>query len=343
MKIFISWSGSTSQSVAEALHDWLPRVIQAVQPWLSSKNIDKGARWSNDIATQLDETKFGLICLTRENMEAPWILFEAGALSKTLDRTYVCPYLFNVDSSDLKGPLVQFQTAKAEKEDTRKLVLTINRAQGATALADNLIEDAFEIWWPKLEQRFLDIPNAQSNGEPIRSERELLEEMLELVRSQARKSIELDKGPLYNLLKAEINDFKSHILKTMTNKDTALLLEESRLTEEIYRARLAIARIMLDMAPAPLDEDLKPYRDIEHLPQLEATILHTKSKLEDLRSRAATVKPETLKDIDSLYERICKLHTDFLNIEPKSDSTKKGLECNTRKKGEIRTPKNKTT
>lgn len=94
MKIFISWSGSMSQAIAEALHDWLPRVIQAVQPWLSSTNIDKGARWSDDIAAQLEETKFGLICLTRENLEAPWILFEAGALSKTLDRTYVCPYLF---------------------------------------------------------------------------------------------------------------------------------------------------------------------------------------------------------------------------------------------------------
>src|SRR5262249_42560061 len=150
----------------------------------------------------------------RENLEAPWILFEAGALSKTLNRAYVCPYLFGLGPSDLKGPLVQFQTTKVEKEDTKKLVQTINRAQGISALPENLVEDAFEIWWPKLDERLRSISNTQTDREPMRSERELLEETLELIRSQSRKSIETDKDPLYKLIKAEINDFKSYILNT---------------------------------------------------------------------------------------------------------------------------------
>ena len=64
MRIFVSWSGDRSKFVAEALHDWLPNVIQALDPWLSSEDIDKGTRWLSDIATQLNEVKVGIICLT---------------------------------------------------------------------------------------------------------------------------------------------------------------------------------------------------------------------------------------------------------------------------------------
>jgi TIR domain len=119
MELFLSWSGVRSRAVAESLHEWLPYVINAVEPWMSASDIEVGARWSSDIATQLDETRYGVICLTRENLEAPWVLFEVGALSKTLSKTFVCPYLFGVEPTDLKGPLVQFQAAKADKAATK--------------------------------------------------------------------------------------------------------------------------------------------------------------------------------------------------------------------------------
>ena len=100
MKIFLSWSGETSRKVAVALRGWLPKVIQAIDPWMSSEDIAKGARWGSDIATQLSEADAGIICLTRENMNAPWILFEAGALSKYVDASLVCPYLYGLSLAD---------------------------------------------------------------------------------------------------------------------------------------------------------------------------------------------------------------------------------------------------
>lgn len=187
MKIFISWSGERSRIVAEALRIWLPHVIQGLHPWISSNDIDKGARWATDIASELEQSRVGIICLTPENVESAWILFEAGALSKTINQTFVCPYLIDLEPTDIKGPLVQFQAAKSDKEDTRKLIQTINRAQGETALSDNRIDAAFEKWWPDLEQQIRNLPPPEMGIAFQRSEKDMLRELLLIARHFQRR------------------------------------------------------------------------------------------------------------------------------------------------------------
>lgn len=65
MKIFLSWSGSRSKAVAEALNVWLKRVIQAVKPFYSPE-IEKGAKWSNELDATLEGTRFGIISYSPE-------------------------------------------------------------------------------------------------------------------------------------------------------------------------------------------------------------------------------------------------------------------------------------
>lgn len=187
MKVFLSWSGLRSRAIAEALREWIPNVIQAVEPWMSAEDVDKGLRWSSEIAVQLEDTRFGIICLTPENLESVWILFEAGALSKTIDKAFVCPLLFALDPSDVRGPLTQFQATKAEKDDMKRLILTINRALGDGSLAPEKVEKAFEHWWSDLEQALRLVPEADGKPKPERSDRELLEEILEIVRAEMRE------------------------------------------------------------------------------------------------------------------------------------------------------------
>ena len=102
MKVFLSWSGEESHYVAARLRDWLPDVIQDIEPWMSSADIAAGARWSTNIQRQLSETSLGILCVTRENQGAPWLVFEAGALAKTIDGTYVCPYLIDMTAAQLE-------------------------------------------------------------------------------------------------------------------------------------------------------------------------------------------------------------------------------------------------
>jgi hypothetical protein len=116
MKVFISWSGNLSKSLAEILRQWLPAVIQAIKPYYTPDDITKGARWTTEISKELEESSIGILCLTRDNLEAPWIMFEAGALSKKMDKSKVCPILFGVESTDIQGPLIQFQNVVAQTQ-----------------------------------------------------------------------------------------------------------------------------------------------------------------------------------------------------------------------------------
>ncbi len=187
MKVFISWSGDLSGSVAQALREWLPNVIQAIEPWMSTEDIGKGARWSAEIAAELNDTKVGILCVTRDNLESPWLNFEAGALSKTIDRTFVCPYLVGLKPSDLRGPLVQFQATEATQPDTRKLVGTLNRALGDDALTENQVDKAFSFLWPELEKALGDLKKRVVPSKPDRPQKEILEEILETVRELTRR------------------------------------------------------------------------------------------------------------------------------------------------------------
>ena len=61
MRVFIRWSGDDSNQVALVLRDWLPTVLQHVETFVSSEDIDKGAVWLNSLNTELNDAGFGII------------------------------------------------------------------------------------------------------------------------------------------------------------------------------------------------------------------------------------------------------------------------------------------
>jgi hypothetical protein len=194
MLVFISWSGNRSKRVAEALERWLSHVIQAVDPWLSL-DIEKGARWSATISERLEQSKVGIICVSRDNVDSHWLLFEAGALSKAKD-THVCTLLIDLRPADLSSPLAQFQATIAEKEDVRRLAHTINltvQRSGERFLSDQVLDDTFELHWPRLNTVLKEVAQSPGEGESqkrLRTDREILEEVLEILRRQDKQQIQ---------------------------------------------------------------------------------------------------------------------------------------------------------
>ncbi len=129
-------------------------VLQSVDLYVSSESIEKGARWGIDLARELESTHFGIICVTPSNLDAPWIHFEAGALSKSIDSSNVSPFLFLVERRDINGPLSQFQSTEFDKEDFRKLIRTINSKNDETRRVTNdFLDKTYNTFWPKLKER----------------------------------------------------------------------------------------------------------------------------------------------------------------------------------------------
>jgi hypothetical protein len=108
VKVFISWSGDRSKQVALALREWLPQALQAAQPYMSEKENEAGALWDNILSSALEESNFGIVCLTPSNLESRWLNFEAGALSKAVSQARVVPLLYGLGESDVGLPLSRF-------------------------------------------------------------------------------------------------------------------------------------------------------------------------------------------------------------------------------------------
>lgn len=166
------------------LSDWICCVIQAARPWISTRDLDRGSLWFGEINDQLKDTTVGVICLTQENKNRPWILFEAGALAKGLSTARVCTFLIDLDPKDIEDPLAQFNHTFPSKESVFGLVRTLNGTLGSAALDSRILEQVFETYWPQFEDRFKQIMATTESTGPSkpRPKEDVLGEILENTR-----------------------------------------------------------------------------------------------------------------------------------------------------------------
>ena len=188
MKVFVSWSGDLSKKYAAFLKNWLEQCIQSVEVFFSAEDIEKGETWHTKLSNELRDTNFGIVCLTSENVNAPWIHFEAGALSKMLD-SRVATLAINVNFSDIKGPLSTFQATKLEKDDIFQLLQSINNSQ-EKALSEEKLKASFEAFWPNFERHISETPETvkiakEEKKTQSKINSESIDEILQLLRTQS--------------------------------------------------------------------------------------------------------------------------------------------------------------
>jgi hypothetical protein len=153
VKIFLSWSGDQSRSFAEEFKPWLEQVLAGTEVWHSIEDIDKGTVWFTAIISELDKCHCGIILITRENLLAPWIHFEAGGMVKGLGKSHVATILLDVDYPELKPPLNQFNGTRLNREGAWHLVKSLNKLSDRP-IKDRVLERTFDKFWPELDEAY---------------------------------------------------------------------------------------------------------------------------------------------------------------------------------------------
>ena len=257
LKVFISWSGERSRTVGEALREWLPNVLSMAEPWMSASDVEKGAKWNQVVSGELETNNFSIICLTPENLGAPWLLFEAGALSKKAE-SRALTYLFDLEYSDVKDPLSQFQHTKANESETRRLVETINNHMGEATLPKDRLHKIFEKWWPDLAAHLAGVTPAGPKTDGRNRVPEMISEILERVREQGRQLQRLELGdsvsrfpPVRIPSQTELDTFAARLQKQLESigHPGAVSVEGNEIGIGSARVSFGLARNLLLHSP----------------------------------------------------------------------------------------------
>jgi hypothetical protein len=134
----------------------------------------------------LSNTSLGIVCLTQDNKDKPWIQFESGALAKGLTTNRVCTFLIDLQPTDIEvqNPLSQFNHTLPNRDGLLSLVRTINCTLKDGALKESILEQVFNTYWEQFEIEFgtilSTIPAAEAPTK--RKESDVLIELLNSVR-----------------------------------------------------------------------------------------------------------------------------------------------------------------
>ena len=185
MEIYLAWSGKRSEAVASAFKRWLPLVFQQLSPFFSPNDIEKGAKWANELSQKLESCHVGLLFVTPESLDSKWLLFEAGALSKISGSKVVC---IGFDDVHIGQPLSQFQNVQFKKEDITKLMSDIHQWNGTEIPPLSVVEASVEMWWSKLESEVIQALKQRHDNhtEEVESSEDVSKEILELARINAQ-------------------------------------------------------------------------------------------------------------------------------------------------------------
>lgn len=163
----ISWSGDRSKKVARAFRQWLPTVLHSAKPWISQTDLEKGTIWQGELGDQLEACRVGIVFLTRENLSAPWLHFEAGALCKPNRKGRIFTVLLgDLTPDELNGlPLAMFQHTSPIKDEIEQMVINIASTIEAD-VSTEILSESFNNGWQKIEEALV----LESVGEEVRPE-----------------------------------------------------------------------------------------------------------------------------------------------------------------------------
>ena len=183
MRLFISWSGDKSRKVAELLKMLFHKVVQSLEPWVSSEDIETGSVWFSQICNEIREVCNSVIVVTKENKENPWIMFEAGALCRGDDTNRVNVVLVDLEPSEIRAPLSAFNVVRADEDGLRRLIHNLNRRllqedpNIPGKITDQDVDEGFNCWYRDFKEKFDKIMAEYPETEhKVKTESEIMQE-----------------------------------------------------------------------------------------------------------------------------------------------------------------------
>jgi len=149
---------------------------------LSEADIEAGERWAQSVAKELAASNFGIVCVTSENVSSPWVLFEAGALTRSLESSRVVPLLLDLEFSDISGPLAQFQAKKLTRSGIGEIVHSLQTVADQP-IPEERAKQLLDALWPEFEKLLKEIPKQAPSERHVRPQHEVLEELVASVRA----------------------------------------------------------------------------------------------------------------------------------------------------------------
>jgi len=173
LKVFISWAGERANAIGTGFHEFLPDVVNAVQPFMSGMNIDKGTRWGEVLSGSLQESSCAIVCMTRESMQSVWVAFEAGAVSRAAGgadgaRSRIWTYLSGVEMKDLTfTPFAEYQATAATQDETLRLIRSINQLSPDPVSPETLKRRFDAVFWPNFAAVLDRVHNWNEHGPAV--------------------------------------------------------------------------------------------------------------------------------------------------------------------------------
>ncbi|MDJ0316166.1 TIR domain-containing protein [Arthrobacter antibioticus] len=185
MKVFVSWS-KNSRGVGSAVAAAVREIFDPVVDTFISQEIQAGSRGLEAIDAELNDTDFGIICLTRSNQTEQWINYEAGALSRQVADKRKRMGVFLVDFGDVdevNSPMNIFQCKMATFEGLTELMTSLNEL--GPNLKEGTLSKRIASAWPDVETAVTEVKAGGTVGPvlPPKSPDEKLDEILGLVKA----------------------------------------------------------------------------------------------------------------------------------------------------------------
>jgi len=152
-KIFISWSKPLSKVLAHEIKYIINEVFDnKIDIFMSDYSISMGDQWFPKIRDALQSSHLGIIVLTEENDNQPWLMFESGALASTVP---IIPIYYG--DRKVESPIKAYQSmTDFSKSDLPFFLKSISDHLGFD-IGMIHFENYVDKEWPKIKKDFIDI------------------------------------------------------------------------------------------------------------------------------------------------------------------------------------------